>query len=343
VHVNATAHRVSAASVLCFIERARSAPWRALTAPVETDYGSIVSTRAKSILITGASRGFGMLAAVELSRRGHRVFAGVRTPHHTPRLDDACARAGVKVQKLHMDVTNAVTIASSVKEMASAGAIDVLINNAGVVRVGFFETMTEAQFHEVMSTNFAGMVAVTRAALPIMRRQGHGVIVNMSSLYGFVGAAVSSVYAASKWAVEGWSESLRFELTPRNVYVSLIEAGHYATDMIHVDDTSINELDNPASPYSLALEGMAEQYRKHIVANARDPRVVARLMADVAEKDRPRLRYRIGADTAIVRFLRAILPWSTFEALFTAIVKSWMKGPSRSNGSVAPALPGPSS
>ncbi len=314
-----------------------------MTPPVETDYGTVVSNRAKSILITGASRGLGMLAAIELSRRGHRVFAGVRTPQHTPRLDEACARAGVKVHKLHMDVTDPATIASSVKEMmASTGAIDVLINNAGIVRVGFFETMTEAQFHDVMSTNFAGTVAVTRATVPIMRRQGHGVILNMSSLYGFVGAAVSSVYAASKWAVEGWSESLRFELTPRNVYVSLIEAGHYATDMIHVDDTAINELDNPASPYSLALEGMAEQYRKHIVAHARDPRIVARLMADVAEKDRPRLRYRIGIDCAIVRFLRALLPWSTFEALFTAIVKSWMKGPSRSNGAVAPALPGPS-
>jgi NAD(P)-dependent dehydrogenase (short-subunit alcohol dehydrogenase family) len=284
-----------------------------------------------------------MLAAIELSRRGHRVFAGVRTPHHTPRLDEACARAGVTVHKLHMDVTDAATIASAVEEMmASEGAIDVLINNAGIVRVGFFETMTEAQFHEVMSTNFAGMVAVARAAVPIMRRQGHGVILNMSSMYGFVGAAVSSVYAASKWAVEGWSESLRFELTPRNVYVSLIEAGHYATDMIHVDDTSINELDNASSPYSLALEGMAEQYRKHIVSHAGDPRIVARLMADVAEKDRPRLRYRIGADTAIVRCLRAILPWSAFEALFTAIVKGWMKGPTRSDGPVVPALPGPS-
>lgn len=314
-----------------------------MTAPVETDYGTIVSQRAKTILITGASRGLGMLAAIELARRGHRVFAGVRTPQHTPRLDEACARAGVKVQKLHLDVTDTATIASAVSElMASAGAFDVLINNAGIVRVGFFETMTEAQFHEVMSTNFAGMVAVARAAVPIMRAQGHGVIVNMSSLYGFVGAAVSSVYAASKWAVEGWSESLRFELTPRNVYVSLIEAGHYATDMIHVEDADINQLHNPASPYSVALEGMTEQYRKHIVANARDPRTVVRLMADVAEKDRPRLRYRSGADTVIVRFLRAILPWSTFEVLFTAIVKSWMKGPSRSNPAAAPALPGPS-
>jgi NAD(P)-dependent dehydrogenase (short-subunit alcohol dehydrogenase family) len=300
-------------------------------------------SRAKSILITGASRGLGMLAAVELARRGHRVFAGVRTPAATPRLDEACARAGVQVTKLHLDVTDATTIANSVSEMmASEGAIDVLINNAGIVRVGFFETIQESHFQAVINTNFVGMCAVTRAAVPIMRRQGHGVILNMSSLYGLVGAAVSSAYAASKWAVEGWSESLRFELTPRNIYVSLIEAGHYATDLLHIDDASISELHNADSPYSLALGGMAEQYRKHIVTRARNPAIVARLMADVAEKDRPRLRYALGADTAIVRLLRALLPWSTFEALFVAIVKTWMKGPSRSKEPVVPALPRPS-
>ncbi len=285
-----------------------------------------------------------MLAAVELARRGHRVFAGVRKPHDSPRLDEACARAGVEVKKLRLDVTDPATIASSISEMmVTAGALDVLINNAGIVHVGFFETMTEAQFDEVMSTNFSGMVAVSRATVPIMRRQGHGVIINMSSLYGFVGAAVSGVYAASKWAVEGWSESLRFELTPRNVYVSLIQAGHYATDMLHVGDASINELHNPDSPYSLALEGMTEHYRKHVVKRARDPMIVARLMADVAEMQRPRLRYSIGADSALVRILRALLPWRLFEALFVALVRSWMKGPSRSAEPAAPALPRPSS
>jgi NAD(P)-dependent dehydrogenase (short-subunit alcohol dehydrogenase family) len=294
-------------------------------------------------LITGASRGLGMLAAVELARRGHRVFAGVRRPHDTPRLDEACARAGVQVTKLHLDVTDAVLIANSVNQMvASEGAIDVLINNAGITQVGFFETMRESQFEAVMSTNFAGTVAVTRAALPIMRSQGHGVILNMSSLYGFVGAAVSCAYAASKWAMEGWSESLRFELLPRNVYVSLIEPGHHATDMLQVDDASIHDLHNFESPYSLALQGMAEQYRKHIVSRAGDPASVARLMADVAEKDRPRLRYGIGADTSVVRMLRSLLPWRAFEALFVAMVKIWMKGPTQSKAPAVPALPGPS-
>jgi NAD(P)-dependent dehydrogenase (short-subunit alcohol dehydrogenase family) len=284
-----------------------------------------------------------MLAAVELARRGHRVFAGVRRPHDTPRLDEACARAGVRVTKLHLDVTDALLIASSVSEMvASEGAIDVLINNAGIAQVGFFETMRESQFEAVMSTNFTGTVAVTRATLPIMRRQGHGVILNMSSLYGFVGAAVSCAYAASKWAIEGWSESLRFELRPRNIYVSLIEAGHYATDMLQVDDASIQDLHNSESPYSLALQGMTEQYRKHIVARAGDPARVARLMADVAERDRPRLRYGSGADTSILRMLRAFLPWRAFEALFVVIVKGWMKGPSLSKAPAVPALPRPS-
>jgi NAD(P)-dependent dehydrogenase (short-subunit alcohol dehydrogenase family) len=285
-----------------------------------------------------------MLTAVELARRGHRVFAGLCDPSDCERLDQACARAGVRVTKLHQDVTDVALIASSIGEMmAREGAIDVLVNNAGIVSVGFFETIEKSQFDAVMGTNFGGMVAVARAIIPIMRKQGHGVIVNMSSMYGFVGAAVSSAYAASKWAMEGWSESLRFELVPRNIYVSLIEPGHCATDLLNVDDATVNQLDDPDSPYSLALGGMLEQYRKHIVARARNPEIVARLVADVAEKDRPRLRYATGVDTAIVRLLRAILPWSMFEGLFVAVVKSWMKGPSRSKETVVPALPRASS
>jgi NAD(P)-dependent dehydrogenase (short-subunit alcohol dehydrogenase family) len=205
--------------------------------------------------------------------------------------------------------------------------------------VGFFETMAPAQFEDVVRTNFFGMVATARATIPIMRRQGHGTIINMSSMYGFVGAAVSSAYAASKWAVEGWSESLRFELKPRGVYVSLVEAGHFATDMLHVDDSAIHELNGGDPSYRLALDGMIEQYRKHIVQRASDPMIVARLLTKLAEKSAPKLRYAVGADSKLVRLLRSLLPWLLFEALFVAIVRSWMKGPRQSPEAVIPALP----
>jgi NAD(P)-dependent dehydrogenase (short-subunit alcohol dehydrogenase family) len=283
-----------------------------------------------------------MLAAVELCRRGHRVFAGVRKPDECPRLDEACVRAGVQVHKVQLDVTDNGSIAAALaRVIEQAGSLDVIINNAGVARVGFFETMSGAQFDEVLRTNFEGPVAVARAVIPVMRRQGRGVIVNISSMYGFVGAAVSSAYAASKWALEGWSESLRFELKPRGIYVSLVEAGHFATDMLQVDDAAISDLNNPDSPYRLALEGMLEQYRGQIVSRATDPMVAARRIAGIAEKDRPRLRYLVGADSRLVRILRTLLPWPVFEGLFVAIVRRWMKGPGR-NGRrepVVPALP----
>jgi NAD(P)-dependent dehydrogenase (short-subunit alcohol dehydrogenase family) len=280
-----------------------------------------------------------MLAAVELSRRGHRVFAGVRKPDDCPRLDESCSRAGVQVHKVRLDVTDHGSIAASLAHVIErAGAIDVVINNAGVARVGFFETMSGAHFDEVLRTNFHGPVAVARAVIPLMRCQGHGVIVNMSSMYGFVGAAVSSAYAASKWALEGWSESLRFELKPRGVYVSLVEAGHFATDMLQVDDATISDLNNPDSPYRLALAGMLEQYRGQIVTRATDPIVAARRIADIAETERPKLRYIVGADSRLVRTLRTVLPWPAFEGLFVAIVRRWMKGPGR-NGRGEPAVP----
>ncbi len=133
------------------------------------------------------------------------------------------------VHRVQLDVTRADSIAHA---MGQIGAVDVLEKNAGIGQSGFFEEVTPEEFDAVLSTNFRGAVSMTRAVVTQMRRRGSGSIINVSSIYGFLGAPIVSASAASKWALEGFSESHRGELAPFGVQVALIEPGYFATDIL---------------------------------------------------------------------------------------------------------------
>jgi NAD(P)-dependent dehydrogenase (short-subunit alcohol dehydrogenase family) len=169
----------------------------------------------KTALITGASSGFGLLTSLTLARRGWRVLATMRDLNRREKLETAARDAGVldRIEFHALDVTNREQIATIADIVAKRGEpLHALVNNAGFAVPGFAEDITDAELREQFDTNFFGSVALTRALLPQMRRQGFGHVVTVTSISGRVGFPGVSTYAASKFALEGWTETLRYEM-----------------------------------------------------------------------------------------------------------------------------------
>ena len=243
------------------------------------------------ILITGASSGFGKLTALAFARQGHTVYAGMRDPKGYPVQNEASAKK-LRVNLLELDVTDIETIHAAVKHvLAAEERIDVLVNNAGIHIPGALEDVPEADLHRVMDTNFFGVINMTRAVLPAMRKQKSGRIIMLSSVGGMISRAVDSIYCASKWALEGMSEGLRYEVARFGIKVSLIEPGVFRTQIGAKYRAS---LDYPsASPYRDLLEFRIDKVAK-AVNDGDDPQLVADLIVDVANKDHPQFRYPAG-------------------------------------------------
>lgn len=183
---------------------------------------------AKTIFITGASRGFGKLWAEALLERGDKVVATARDIRS---LDDLVRKYGQHILPLQLDVTDrAADLAAVRKAKEHFGSIDILINNAGYGLFGTVEETTEKEAREQMETNFFGLLWLSQAVLPVMREQGHGHIIQLSSILGLVSLPVLGLYNASKFAVEGLSETLATEVKGFGINITLIEPNGFATD-----------------------------------------------------------------------------------------------------------------
>src|ERR1700761_9106053 len=183
---------------------------------------------SKTIFITGASRGFGKLWAEALLQLGDKVVA---TARNLSALDDLVAKYGDNILALQLDVNDREADFEAVsKATAHFGGIDALINNAGYGLFGAIEETTEKEAREQMETNFFGLLWLSQAVLPVMRKQGHGHIIQLSSVLGLVTLPVLGLYNASKFAVEGLSETLAAEVKAFGINVSLIEPNGFSTD-----------------------------------------------------------------------------------------------------------------
>ena len=270
----------------------------------------------KIVVLTGASSGIGLLTAVELARRGHTVVATMRDLGRRARLDEAAAAAGVagRLDFRRLNVTEFDAIPTLVAEVVrDHGRIDVLVNNAGFAVAGFAEDLKLEEIRMQFETNFFGHVAMTKALIPVMRKQGHGHIIMIASIAGRAATPVTGSYCASKFALEGWSESLRIELLALGIHVVLVEPGAFQTDIwernVHLGELAIS----PESPNHERGKRFTEWVRTKV--HKRDARVVAELIARIAENPNPKLRYRIGTDAHLQFWLRAILPWKMYERL----------------------------
>jgi len=262
----------------------------------------------RSALITGTSSGFGLVATVELAKRGWRVFASMRNIAKSGPLEKALEQAGVRdrVRIVPLDVTDPASVRSGVEAVLAetGGKLDAVVHNAGVAAGGAFEDVPDAELRRVMETNFWGVLELTRALLPTFRKQKKGRIVVVSSESGFFGQPANGIYCASKWAVEGWAESIAFEVEQFGIDVVLVEPGPYVTDIW-------------ASSPRIAPEGSAyrswSQYvfragDAHVAARGRDPIEVARKIVNVLEAKSPKFRNPVGRLARISHFARGKVP-----------------------------------
>jgi NAD(P)-dependent dehydrogenase (short-subunit alcohol dehydrogenase family) len=249
---------------------------------------------SKVYLITGAARGMGLELAKAAMAAGHNVVA-------TARQADAVTRAlgtHEHLLPLRLDVTSIYDASKAADAAAERfGRIDVLINNAGNFYGGFFEELSPEQVRSQIETNLFGPMNVTRAVLPVMRRQRSGLIISISSLAGLVGGEFTSAYAASKFGVEGWMEALTPEVAPFGIQTMVVEPGYFRTELLQPESTTFAEL---------SIDDYAERTAQIIPAwqamNGKqpgDPVKLAKALIQLAESDDPPLRWIAGADAVL--------------------------------------------
>lgn len=239
---------------------------------------------SKVWFITGASRGFGEAFARAALERGDRVAGTAR------RLEDLEGLRGYgdAFLPLLLDVTNREADFKAVQQAkAHFGSLDIVVNNAGYGHFGFFEEITEDEARAQLETNVFGAMWVTQAALPIMREQGHGHIIQISSIGGVAAFPSLSIYHASKWALEGMSEALAQEVAAQGIKVSLVEPGGYSTDWAG----SSAKASAPHPAYDALRQAMAEQAGGYTYGEAAQ---AAQALLKVVDSENPPLRVLFG-------------------------------------------------
>ncbi len=240
----------------------------------------------KTWLITGASKGFGREWAEAALERGDNVAATARKPETLEELVDTYGEAILPIQ---LDVTDRSADFAAVQKAAEHfGGLDIVINNAGYGHFGMVEELTENDVRSQLETNLFGALWVTQAALPIMREQGHGHIIQVSSIGGISAFPTVGAYHASKWALEGFSQSLSQEVAGFGIHVTLIEPGGYSTDWS--GPSAKHSEENPA--YAEVRE--AAKNRRSAVASPGDPTATRDAILKVVDAEEPPLRIFFG-------------------------------------------------
>lgn len=261
-----------------------------------------------NVLITGTSSGFGLYTSVELARRGWNVCATMRNLDKRGPLEEAARRAGVesRITIERLDVTDGPAMRVFVDSLLRrlGAQLDAVVHNAGIAVGAVFEDLPEAQMRAVMETNFFGVLELTRLLLPTFRTRRSGRIVVVSSNSAYAGEPANSIYCASKWAVEGWAESIAFELDPFNIDIVLVEPGPYRTEIWN----SSPRLRPPDSAYGPMLDILEKAVDEHVARDARDPQEVALVIAEALTAARPRFRYPVSPQARIGHFLRGKVP-----------------------------------
>lgn len=223
----------------------------------------------RTIVITGCSSGFGKQLAVQLAGRGDRVYATMRATQGknaavAKELGELAAGEGMDLHVLELDVTSTDSVeAAAAAIFAESGAPDVLVNNAGVMFTGFTEAFTVEELAAQLDVNVVGIHRMNRAFLPAMRKRGQGLVINLSSVAGRLGAPFFGVYHASKWAVEGYSMALRGELASSGVDVVVVEPGPFATELFTTSPRPANvdgRIDSYPAIAHEAFENLMESF-----------------------------------------------------------------------------------
>jgi len=281
-----------------------------------------LETSSPVVLISGCSSGFGLHSAVYLASHGMTVVPTMRDLARRDPLDRAAARAGFRFQIEQLDVDDEGSIRRCVSAtLERLGRIDGLVNNAGYGLGGFVHDLSMDEIKQQMQTNLLGVFALTKAVLPHMIARRAGRIVNLSSTAGRWGVPTLSAYCASKFAVEGISESLRYELLPFGVQVCMVEPGSFRTEMFGRNGRKGAGVDAPDSPYA-ALSRRVQERLSHMMASfPTDVTPVCRAIHKALVSPDPPFRQRVGVDARLQALARLAMPQRVVDRLFGGFLR----------------------
>jgi NAD(P)-dependent dehydrogenase (short-subunit alcohol dehydrogenase family) len=272
-----------------------------------------------SVLITGTSKGIGFEAALAFGRAGHIVHATMRKPAQSPELAETAAREKLPITVSAMDVDSDESVSSGIAAMLKNGPIDVLINNAGIERVGSVEEVPLAEFRAAMETNYFGAIRCIQALVPHMRQRRSGCIINVTSVAGRIASTPMGPYAASKWALEALSESLAGEMKTFGVRVLIVEPGI-------IDTAMARRIGVPANPSPYRQRERFAAMFEAALKNPVHPSLVAKKILELVESDTWQLRHPVGPDAVPFLEWRRGMTDEAWVELNAADDETWQRG-----------------
>ena len=267
-----------------------------------------------TVLITGASAGIGRATAVHLAQKGYVVVATSRQKSRLDEMEREASEGGHRLIGVELDINDEDEVPRVMSTLAKdPGTIDVLVNNAGFNTWGPVQGVSDDEWKRQFETNVFAAVRLIRAVLPGMIERGRGTIINVSSVAGKLGTPFNGAYAASKFALEGLSESLRLEVSPLGIHVALVQPGIFQTDLWN------NQVQVPADrPGALPYRDLMERYgwrHKRYIGRAADPIKVAKVVEKIIRSRSPGLRHPVGMEARMGMLGARVIPERLFHAL----------------------------
>jgi NAD(P)-dependent dehydrogenase (short-subunit alcohol dehydrogenase family) len=269
-----------------------------------------MDSKQKVTIVTGCSSGIGHEISLILARNGFTTYATMRNLQKGSDLKSIAEDEKLPLHFAQLDVTDENSVKKAIQTIHDeAGRIDILVNNAGYGLTGAFEDLSLDEIKTQYETNVFGLIRTTQAVLPIMRKQRSGLIVNISSGAGRFGFPTGSAYVSTKFAVEGLTESMSYELEPFGIKVILIEPGVIKTNFFN-SSVLAKKSQDPNSPYATLMKGMEDSVDK-MMENASTPQYVAEVVLHAVTNENPKLRYLAGKD--VERWIEAKMKMSDEE------------------------------
>jgi NAD(P)-dependent dehydrogenase (short-subunit alcohol dehydrogenase family) len=282
--------------------------------------------KAESVaLVTGSSSGIGFETALHLARNGYKTYASMRNLEKSKDITQVATREKLPVEVVQLDVDEDSSVKQAVDKIVATEdqRIDVLVNNAGYGLFGALEDLSIAEMKAQFETNFFGVIRVTQQVIPVMRKQKGGTIVNISSVGGRIGIPGLSAYHSTKFALEGLSESISYELEPFGIKVVLIEPGFIRTNIMN-SSIIAKKAQDQKSPYFSLTQQLERSFKAAMVNTSASstPEVVAKVVVQAITSESPKLRYAVGNDAATIIQARTTLSDTEFGGLIKQQIQS---------------------
>jgi NAD(P)-dependent dehydrogenase (short-subunit alcohol dehydrogenase family) len=266
----------------------------------------------KVAVITGSSSGIGFATSLILARNGFYTYATMRNPSKSKAIMEIAEKEKLSLDVISLDVNDDKSVKDAISKIVEEKKrIDVLVNNAGYGLIGCVEDLSIDETKAIFETNFFGIIYVTQAVLPIMRKQRSGTIVNVSSIAGRIGFPVTSAYISTKFALEGLSESLRYELEDFGIKVIIVEPGAVRTDFPENMQVA-KKVKDQNSPYTQLTQKISAGL-KLLLEHGTPPEEVAKVILKAVTSENPEPRYLVGNDAAMIMEARKNMTDAEFE------------------------------